>query len=320
MTEMMRAQKVTCGNGVEDGGPLAPLKRIISGLMGLLLVLTVLVPVAGAREVPALKARVNDYAGMIDAGTERRLEQMLAEFERAESTQIVVLTVPSLEGDSLERFSIKVAEAWKIGRKGVDNGAILIVARKERKLRIEVGYGLEGKLTDMTAGRIIRNIMVPSFKNGRFAQGIADGVGAIMDIVQGEFETPPSPVRRPGGETGLSGVLIPLVVFVFLIAQLGRIRRIMGTLAGGVLLPIFGGLLFPVGPLLLLLMVPLGLAAGFGLSLVGGALGAPGAAGGRARSGGFWIGSGGGFSSGGFGGFSGGGGGGFGGGGASGGW
>jgi uncharacterized protein len=141
-----------------------------------------------ALEVPTLRARVNDYAGMLTQGTVRQLDLLLQDFEQRESTQIVVLTVPSLDGEGLEEFSIRVADQWKIGHKGLDNGAILIVSLADRKVRIEVGYGLEGRLTDLQAGRIIRGIIVPEFKAGRFDQGVVNGVHSMIDTVRGEFK------------------------------------------------------------------------------------------------------------------------------------
>ena len=108
-----------------------------------------------------------------------------------------MLTVPSLAGDSLEDFSMRVAERWKIGRKGFDNGVILVVARDDRKVRIEVGYGLEGRLTDLTAGRIIRDRIVPEFRAGRFDQGVLNGVTAIAEVVRGEFQAPAQPPIGP---------------------------------------------------------------------------------------------------------------------------
>lgn len=119
---------------------------------------------------------------------QNQLELVLKEFEQKDSTQIVVLTGPSLEGDELEEFSMRVAEQWKIGRKGLDNGAIFLVARADRKVRIEVGYGLEGRLTDLTAGRIIREFVLPEFRAGRFDQGVVNGVQAMIDSVRGEFQ------------------------------------------------------------------------------------------------------------------------------------
>ena len=139
-----------------------------------------------ALAVPALTGRVNDYAGMISAPVKADLQTKLKQFETAESTQIVILTVQSLKGDPIEDFSIKVAEAWKIGQKGKDNGVLLIVSKDDHKVRIEVGYGLEGKLTDLMAGRIVRDEIVPAFKAGRFDEGFTKGVTAIIAAVQGQ--------------------------------------------------------------------------------------------------------------------------------------
>lgn len=264
-------------------------------------------------DVPRLKGRVNDYAGMLSSATIQSLESELKGFEQTDSTQIVVLTVPSLEGEAIEDFSIRVAEAWKIGHKGSDNGAILVIAQKDRKMRIEVGYGLEGRLTDLVSGQIIRNVIAPEFKAGDYDKGVLDGINAMIATVRGEYKQ----TDRQHLSTGTkdpSQVLIPIIVFLFLVAKLGRIRRLVGSIAGGILLPVFGLMFFPGGLMLLLALIPLGFFAGFILSVLGSTMGT-----GRTgyRGVGYW--GGGGFSSGGFGGFSGGGGG-FGGGGASGGW
>jgi uncharacterized protein len=264
-------------------------------------------------DVPGLKGRVNDYAGMLSSATIQSLESELKEFEQTDSTQIVVLTVPSLEGEAIEDFSIRVAEAWKIGHKGSDNGAILVIAQKDRQMRIEVGYGLEGRLTDLVSGQIIRNVIAPEFKAGDYDKGVLDGINAMIATVRGEYKQADRQHLSPGAKNP-SQVLIFMIVFLFLIAKLGRIRRLVGSIAGGILLPVFGLMFFPGRLMLLLALIPLGLLAGFILSILGSTMGA-----GRAgyRGVGYW--GGGGFSSGGFGGFSGGGGG-FGGGGASGGW
>ncbi|WP_223267007.1 TPM domain-containing protein [Chlorobium phaeovibrioides] len=146
--------------------------------------------------MPALSGRVNDYAGMISPAARRSIGAELERFEAKESTQIVILTVPSLDGDSMEDFSIRVAERWKIGRKGSDNGVLLIAARDERKLRIEVGYGLEGSLTDLTAGRIVDNEMVPAFRAGQMDEGFARGVAPSSRRCMGSTR-PGRPVKSP---------------------------------------------------------------------------------------------------------------------------
>ena len=270
-----------------------------------------------ALEVPRLQGHVNDYADMLSSVNERQLEATLADFSRKESTQIVVLTIPSLQGDTLEDFSIRTAEAWKIGQQGLDNGAMLLIVKNDRKIRIEVGYGLEGRLTDLQSGRIIRHVIAPYFKAGQFDQGIGEGVSAMIATVQGEFSATDAPQRPRQAQKGVP--IIAIFALFFLINALGRARRAMGAVAGAVLFPIAGALFFGLGPLLLLALVPLGLVAGLLLGLIGGPLSYSHRA--SRHRGGYWGGGfgGGGFSSGGFGGFSGGGGG-FGGGGASGGW
>jgi len=269
-----------------------------------------------ALDVPALQGRVNDYAGMLAPATERHLDAVLQDLERSDSTQIVVLTIPSLEGDSLEDFSIRVAEQWRIGHRGLDNGAILLIAKADRKLRIEVGYGLEGRLTDLRAGRIVANVIVPYLKNGQIDQGVVEGVQAMIGVVQGEFSAADAPADRRQSERRSGNGLFGLILALFILNVLGRLRRSIGALAGAVIVPIIGTTIFGFSWMLVAILIPVGIAIG----LLAGVMGAPlvfGHGGHRPGGGGFWIGGGG--LGGGFGGFSGGGGG-FGGGGASGGW
>ena len=292
-------------------------------ILAVLLCMAVLLPwAAAALEVPALKGRVNDYGGMLSPESERRLETLLKELEEKDSTQVAVLTIPSLDGDSLEDFSMRVAERWKIGRKGFDNGVILIVARDDRKVRIEVGYGLEGRLTDLTAGRIIRDRIVPEFRAGRFDQGVLNGVVALTEVVRGEFQAPAQPPIGPAA-SGAEDLMPFVLVFFFVVFMLGRVSRPLGTAAGGLFMPFLGHMAFAPGPLMLLGLGGIGLVAGYVLASIAGASSSMGPRSpGRGGHGGFPIDfprGGGGFSTGGGGGFSGGGGG-FGGGGASGSW
>lgn len=277
-------------------------------------------PPAAALDVPPLKGRVNDLADLIHPSTQQQLETALAQLEKSDSTQVVVLTIPSLGGEVLEEYSIRVVEQWQIGQKGVDNGVLLLVSKNDRKIRIEVGYGLEGKLTDLTTGRIIRNVMVPQFKMGQFDQGIIQGVSAIVASVRGEYTAPVSPRRRRGG--GSSPGVMGLIALVFFINMLGRVKRSVGAAAGGIMTPIAGAVFFKTGLLATLLLIPAGIVAGLLVGVLGGPLSfghTTGSRGGRGHGGGFGGFGGGGFGGGGFGGFSGGGGG-FGGGGSSGGW
>ncbi len=136
--------------------------------------------------MPPLRGRVNDYAGLMPPERARALEDRLARFEQETGHQVAVLTIPSLQGEPLEDFSIKVAENWKIGQKGFDNGVILLIARDDRKIRIEVGYGLEGVLPDAIASRIIREIIIPRFRANDYPGGIEAGIDAILKVTRGE--------------------------------------------------------------------------------------------------------------------------------------
>lgn len=269
-----------------------------------------------ALEVPRLQGRVNDYAELLSPATEASLESVLKSLESSDSTQIVVLTIGSLQGDSLEAFSLRVVEDWKIGQQGLDNGVLLLVARDDRKIRIEVGYGLEGKLTDMTAGRIIGNVMGPRFKQGDFNQGIIDGIGAIVMTVRGEFTAAAETKPNGSGREDPGGLLTSMIFIFFIFGSLLRKSKVAAAAVGGIATPLLAFLLFGITGLALLALIPIGMFGG----LMAAAL--AGTGGGAVSRGGQAGGYGGGFgrSSGGFGGGFGGGGGGFGGGGASGGW
>lgn len=141
-----------------------------------------------ALKVPDLKGRVNDYANILISSEESKINQFLQQEENKTSTQFVLLTIPSLEDENLEDYSIRVAEKWKIGQKGLDNGVLLLVALKEKKIRIEVGYGLESIMTDIKSGYIIRKHIVPEFKSGNYFQGIALGLSAITGLVSQEYD------------------------------------------------------------------------------------------------------------------------------------
>ncbi|HSE89959.1 MAG TPA: TPM domain-containing protein [Candidatus Binatia bacterium] len=299
--------------------------RMFFAGLALLLAPTIL-SLAMALDVPPLRGRINDYAGLIPTDRARALEERLARFEAETGHQIAVFTIPSLKGDSLEDFSIRVAETWKIGKKGFDNGAILLVARDDRRLRIEVGYGLEGVMPDAIASRIIREVITPRFRSGDYAGGIEAGVDAILKITKGE--TLPERTRPAPGPTASQGAsLITILMITAMLALfIGMTRRrllggTVGGAASGLVTSLFasGGLGFVLLPALIV---------GALLGAIGAALGT-GSAGnqwvGRSRSrrgdwgGGTFPGGFGGGGGGGGGGFSGGGGG-FGGGGASGSW
>jgi len=141
-----------------------------------------------ALEVPYLAGRVNDNAGILTESTVNELENILESFEQKTSCQIAVLTIKSLEDESIEDYSIKVVESWKLGQKGKDNGVLFLVAQNDRRMRIEVGYGLESTLTDYITGRIISNEITPCFKNKDYDGGITNGINSIIKtITNGEY-------------------------------------------------------------------------------------------------------------------------------------
>ena len=278
-------------------------------LLGFCLLLAWSPTSARALEVPPYQGYVTDLAGMISQAQRQRLEQTLLVFEQSDSTQIAVLTIPSLEGDALEDFSIRTVEAWKIGQKGKDNGVLLLVSKAERKVRIEVGRGLEGVLTDLLAGRIVDQVITPRFKAGQIDDGFEAGISAIISATRGEFKG--TGTTRRGARGGQSSLFNYLIFFAILVGFLGRLSKPVGALAGAALLPLFAflGLSSPLGWLILLLLIPGGALLGLLLPILFANAG---------RGGGMYMG--GGFGGGGGGGFGGFGGGGFGGGGASGSW
>ncbi|OYV92999.1 MAG: hypothetical protein B7Z68_09230 [Acidobacteria bacterium 21-70-11] len=167
-------------------------------------------PLAAAVEVPFLSGHVNDTAAMIPAGVREQIETKLAAFEKTKGAQVVVLTVPSLNGEPIEDYSIKVAQTWKLGRKGVDDGVLFLVARDDRRMRIEVGYGLEAKLTDAQCGRILDDVVRPAFRSGDFGGGVEAGVEAITGTIEGKAVIPAPPPLRP---RSLAAAPLPVRLF-----------------------------------------------------------------------------------------------------------
>lgn len=167
-----------------------------------------------ALEVPALTGRIVDNAKIISSQDKMEISSYLKNLEDQTGIQIAVLTIKSLEGESLEEFSLKTAEKWKLGEKGKDNGALLLVALNERKIRIEVGYGLEERLTDTKCGLIIRNVIIPEFRNGDYSNGIAKGVRNMAGIAGNNTELISKRVSNPESSDGSTSVLAGLM-FVF---------------------------------------------------------------------------------------------------------
>ena len=141
---------------------------------------------AAAADVPYLTGRVVDEANILSAGARQSITQLSERHEKATGNQVAVLTMPTLGGESIEGYATRVFEAWKLGQKGKDNGVLVIVAPNDRKMRIEVGYGLEGTLTDAGAARIIREAMTPQFKSGNYDAGVQNGVAAIVQALEGQ--------------------------------------------------------------------------------------------------------------------------------------
>ena len=193
---------------------------------------------AHALDVPKLEARVNDYAGVLTPERAKAIENQLAAHERSTGQQFALLTVKSLEGDAIEDFSIRVAEAWQLGNKERDDGLVLIVVPAERKVRIEVGYGLEGAIPDIYANRVIAEYLTPKFRTGDFYGGIDEATMALAKLIDGEAL--PEPLAPPSGASGHAAdpnmPLALIVAFVVgqLVAGLWRRRsRVRSLVAGG---------------------------------------------------------------------------------------
>jgi uncharacterized protein len=205
--------------------------------------------------VPPLSGQVVDQTGTLAANDIASLTGTLKDLETRKGSQIAVLIVPTTDGEAIEQYALRVAEAWKIGRKKIDDGALLVIAKNDRRLRIEVGYGLEGALTDVTTKRIIDEDVTPKFKTGDFAGGVSAGVDRMVRIVNGEKLPEPEPPHWQ--DTGFLNSIDPfnpfVLVFVFIVG--GALRAALGRLVGSAAT---GGV---VGVLAWLFVGSLGLAA-----------------------------------------------------------
>jgi uncharacterized protein len=280
-------------------------------LAGALAALALLASPAGLAEdapVPPLTGRVVDTVGTLTPDQRVDLEAMLQAFERAKGSQIAVLIVGTTYPEPIESYALRVAEAWKIGRKGVNDGIVLVIARSDRALRLEVGYGLEGAVPDAAANRLIDEIIVPRFREDDFYGGVKAGLDRLIRLIDGEPLPPP---QSPSGGRDLRALENYFVLFFAIVFVVGgALRAMLGRFPAAAIVGAGTGALAWIiaAPLLVALAVGI---VGFFFTLLGGAMGGiP-----RGRRGGFggggWGGGGGGFS---------GGGGGFGGGGASGRW
>ena len=180
--------------------------------------------------VPTLTGRVMDLTGTLSGGAVASIESKLADFEKSKGSQIVVLMVPTTQPEEIEQFSIRVADAWKIGRKGSSDGIILLVAKDDRHVRIEVGQGLEGAVPDAIANRIIDENITPHFKAGDYDGGVQAGVDKLIGVVNGE--PLPEPDRKWEHNGGIGSFLPVLLVVVFVASTI--LRAILGRFAGSI--------------------------------------------------------------------------------------
>jgi len=212
------------------------------------------VPFGAARAdvpVPPVKARVTDLTGTLSAQQKSELEARIAAYEARRGSQLAVLMLPTTKPEEIEQYSIRVAEAWKIGRKKIDDGLILVVAKDDRQLRIEVGYGLEGAIPDSVAKRVIDEKITPRFRDGDFYGGVRDGVDQLIKLAEGE-KLPPPPQAFGGGGRALDqlgsylvpGFILILVVGGILKAMLGRLP---GSFAASARLGVIAWLMFGLG-------------------------------------------------------------------------
>jgi len=204
------------------------------GLLCLLLSAGLWAPAFAALEFPALTGRVVDRADMLSAAAERRITQLSAAHEEATGNQVVVATLPDLQGRSIEEFGYQLGRAWGIGQNDRNNGVLLLIAKAERKVRIEVGYGLEGELTDAIAGNIIATVITPRFKRAQFDEGVIEGTAAIIAALGGQYQIRTAPSQ--GSQTSPLWKLLAFVIFFFILpAVFGRSRFLGAALLGSAL-------------------------------------------------------------------------------------
>ena len=285
------------------GHPVSRLSRAGTALRWVALVACLLggsALTAAQVPVPALTGHVIDQTGTLTPEQKAALEQTLAAFEARKGSQLAVLMVASTAPEEVEQYALRVAEQWKLGRKKVDDGAILVVAKNDRAMRIEVGYGLEGALSDLTSKRIISETILPRFKSQDFYGGITAGVAQIILVVDGE--SLPAPSARPSAGAGDVQQYAPML-FIVALAVGGVLRAALGKVPGSL---VTGGVVaviawFVVGAISMALVA--GVVALFvtllGGGMLGRGMGGYFGGGGRGGGGGGFTGGGGGFGGGG---------------------
>ncbi|MFO1282598.1 MAG: YgcG family protein [Burkholderiales bacterium] len=265
------------------------------------------------KPVPPLAARVTDLTATLSTGEREAIESKLAALENSTGAQVAVLIVATTQPEPIEAYAIRVADAWKIGRKGKDDGAVLVVAKDDRKLRLEVGYGLEGAIPDAIAKRIVSEDIAPKFREGRYAAGIDAGVERIVGIVARGAPPPPErkPASRASGFAGMDGIELAAILLLVVVPAVGGVlKSIFGKLggatvgaaiAGGVAWFVLASVALAIGAAIVAWIVILVTGGGGGVSGArrGGGIVLPGGGWGGGRSGGGWSGGGGGFGGGG---------------------
>jgi len=200
-----------------------------------LIALCGMLPAFGLESLPQISGRITDVTGTLDASQVSDLERRLKAFEDSAGSQIAVAIIPTTGEEAIEAYSMRLAEAWKIGRKKIDDGVILLIAKNDRAMRIEVGYGLEGALPDITSKRIISDWITPQFQQGNFYSGISVGIDAIMTAIRGE--TLPLPQKVSQGQRGQSATnlsLGPLILVGIVAAVIGFLVKLaLGRVVGG---------------------------------------------------------------------------------------
>lgn len=215
----------------------------IKTLLLIALLFTVTLPRAEVA-VPQLESRITDLTQTLSANQTAQLEQKLATSETKKGSQIAVLIVPTTLPETIEQYSIRIVEAWQLGRKGIDDGALLLIAKNDRTLRIEVGYGLEGVLTDALSKRIIDEIIVPRFSQGDFVGGIDAGIDKIMAVIEGEPLPPPQTADGIGARHSKNTIFenfIPILIGLIVVGRIAQAK--LGRLPGATITSIAGGFL-----------------------------------------------------------------------------
>jgi len=194
-----------------------------------------------ALDVPQLKGYVNDYAGVLSSSEEQQISQLFANMQKTTSAQGALLIVPTLDGETIESFSLKVAEKWKLGQSDKDNGLLILLAMNEKKVRIEVGYGLEGLITDAKSGYIIREFIIPEFKKGNFANGLYQGVSAVSAVIGSTSDITEEKAASSGSQKSSrsSGIPFNFIFFIGIILFSSLARR--GRRRGGFFQALFLG-------------------------------------------------------------------------------